>query len=849
MLTDPFLLNAEQLNTQNLLSLEPLRFLAHFYTTAGLARPPGAEPYDELNDEPTWERSTDNSFRGHMFGHYLSALSMIYAKKGQDAPRILQNIRTAVHGLKECQDAFAQTHPDRAGYIAPFGDGRLDEFDGLTGGTGLPTQGTVWVPWYNLHKVLAGLLDIHKNVTDDPVGDLALDIAKGFGTYFYHVRASQYTDENRKKLLHIEYGGMNDAFYELYRLTGDARFKTNAECFDEVSLFDALAQGQDVLPGRHANTQIPKFIGALKRYTTLIGQLNDTGGKRPVTFDNPDFYNALTDGEKASLDKYLQAAKNFFDIVLANHSYITGGNSVGEHFRTPQTMAETIQRDDTHETCNGHNMLKLARELFLLTKDKKYADYYENAFINVILSSQHPETGQVTYFQPMGTGYNKHFGFNRFWCCVGTGVESFAKLQDSIYFAFAECRVSQAPHVIQFTECIYVNMYFSSVFIHEACNLKLTQTANLPQCPTVAFTLDALDGGEISPAAELYFRVPDWCVGLPTMTYNAAAVGAPVIKDGYIVVTGCAKGDAISFTFPMAVSCHSLVAKPNDAGSLRHAAFGNADITAFRYGPVVLSAAMGDANMDAYSPNGILVQVAVRDATAPSMLIINNGQTIAQWKENLTNNLVRIEGTEDAPLQFKLKGTDHDETLIFTPHYKQYKSRYGLYFTLTEPNSPTVKALAAAEEEEQRERVSSAAYLTNFDNHAYEGKYHMQSHKSSVGSWNGRSYRHAHGKGCWFGYTMPIFANQANVLSLVLSKADAGRKWAIYINDEFFVEETAVASNVSNGMESPFYTVTHRIPRKYTMGDAHEINIKFCHAEEDADGYVGGIFAIKIKRE
>ena len=803
MLTDPFLLNAERLNTQNLLKLEPLRFLAHFYTTAGLQRPPGAEPYDTLNNEPTWERSTDYNFRGHMFGHYMSAMSMAYAKKDEHAPRLLQHIRTAVQGLQECQEAFALKHPARAGYIAPFGDGRLDEFDGLTDGTGLPTEGTVWVPWYNLHKVLAGLLDIYKNVTDDPISATALHIAEGFGTYFYNVRATQYTPENRKKLLQIEYGGMNDAFYELYRLTGDARYKTNAECFDEVSLFNALAEGKDVLPGRHANTQIPKFIGALKRYTTLM--------------NNKDFFAALTTDEKNNLDKYLQAAKNFFDIVLANHTYITGGNSVGEHFRTPEVMAEAINRDDTHETCNGHNMLKLARELFIVTKEKKYADYYENAFYNVILSSQHPETGQVMYFQPMGTGYNKLFGFNRFWCCVGTGIESFAKLGDSIYF--------------DFNQRIYINMYFSSVFTNKAGNVQLTQTADLPNNPTVTFTVDAVDDGAGKP--DLYFRVPDWCAGAPTVVKNAAQIYVPIMQDGYVVLTDYAAGDVISFTFPMTVAYHSLAANP--------------DITAFRYGPVVLSAAMGNTNIDAYAPNGILVQVAVRDANAPSMIIINESQDVSQWKKNLIRNLVRIEGTADAPLQFKLIGTKQAEcrgelatrdirqaecieehstqdirqaaTLLFTPHYKQYKNRYGLYFMLTEPDSPAVQAHLAAIEEENREIASSAAYLTNFDNHAYEGKYHMQSHKSSTGTWNGRSYRHAHGKGAWFAYTMPIFANQENILSLTLSKSDQGRTWAIYLNDEFFTQETAV----SDGQEPPFYTVTHPIPAKYTAGDAWEV--------------------------
>jgi len=812
MLKDPFLLNAEYQNIKHLLSLEPLRFLAHFYTTAGLPRPAGAEPYEYLNNEPTWERSQNHNFRGHMFGHYMSALALAYGASDDEElkAQLLDKIVTCVTELKKCQDAFALTHPERAGYIGPFGDGRLDELDGISGGVGMPTLGQVWVPWYNLHKVLAGLLAIRKYITGNMAGELALNVATSFGTYFYNVRAAYYTAENRRQLLRIEYGGMNDAFYELYRLTGDDRFKACAECFDEIKLFDAFAEGRDVLQGKHANTQIPKFIGTLKRYSTL---------------QNPEFYARLTPTEQKELPKYLLAAKNFFDIVLAGHTYITGGNSAREHFHAPSTLAETINRDDTHETCNGHNMLKLARELFKATKGKKYADYYENAFINVILSSQNPETGAVMYFQPMGSGYNKLFGINRFWCCNGTGIESFAKLQDSIYFTD--------------NERVFINMYFSSDFTYVQRNLKLSQIANMPNSDTVTFSVDSIDGGEIAAGTTLCFRVPNWCAGNPTVKVNGT-VHTPEISGGYIEINSFASGDTIELTFPMEVSLDALADNPN--------------IVAFRYGPVVLSAALGDWNMAAASPNGIMVLVAVRDPDAPNMIEITDGVSVEAWKANVTKNLVRVEDSADRLIQFKLKGTNMDERLIYTPHYRQYKQRYALYITLADAEYLAAQAAIVAEQNELLNKAHSSAYLTSFDNHAYEGEYNMKSSGSGTGMWNDRSYRHAQGEGSWFSYDLPVKQNTANNLNVILAKADAGRTWDIFVNDEFLAAENVIDADTTGA----FYVSTYRIPDKFVVGKMLKtkvvegktvpyITVKFRHKGGSAGNFVGGIFGISIE--
>ena len=200
---------------------------------------------------------------------------------------------------------------------------------------------------------------------------------------------------------------MNDALYQLYKHTNNANHLTVAHVFDDTGLFTTSAAGNDTLSGRHANMTIPKFIGALNRYRTV----------------------------GTSESSYLNAASGFFDLVLKNHTYVTGGNSQDEHFHAPGRLDQ--YRDNVNnETCNAYNMTKLTRDLFKVTGDVKYSDFYERIHINEILASMNPETGMTTYFKPMGTGYFKAFGTptNSFWCCTGTGMENFTRLGDSVYF-------------------------------------------------------------------------------------------------------------------------------------------------------------------------------------------------------------------------------------------------------------------------------------------------------------------------------------------------------------------------------------------------------------------------------
>lgn len=804
-LADSYLLNAAQKENDYLLSMTSKKFLYEFYRVSGLT-PPTEEGYQG------WERSNGTNFRGHTFGHYMSALSQAYvgAKNAEEKAALLAQIRDAVEGLKECQDAYAEKHPASAGYVSAFRESILDQVDGS--GT---SDENVIVPWYNLHKVLAGLIDIYTFVDDEELAEGALAIAEGFGEYVFN-RCSRLPDNTA--MLRTEYGGMNEALYELYDITGNTHYKAAAEYFDEITLFDSLAADQDVLNGKHANTTIPKLIGALKRYTVMK--------------NNDDYYDGLTEDEKQKLDKYKTAAINFWDIVVEHHTYITGGNSQSEHFHEADKLYYDATKSDydgasTCETCNTYNMLKLSRELYRLTKDKKYMDYYENTYINAILSSQNPETGTTMYFQPMAPGYNKVFNrpYDEFWCCTGTGMENFSKLGDTMYFT------EQSD--------VYVNMYFSNTFAFEKQNLKLTQEAKIPNEDEVTVTVAALDGSEVAAGTNLKFRIPDWVAGEAVILVNGEELNAgDSTEGGYVTVADVKAGDVIKLTFPMEVRAYATQ--------------DNKDFVAFRYGPVALSAALGTNNIEAFSPNGILVRVGTKDSTCQSVITVQN-MTVDEWMENVKENLVRIEDSEDGKVQFRLNNTDSSD-LIYTPHFMRYKERYGLYMTFEEPGSEAGQKRIRDRKERLREEEMAIDSLTNFDENNSEFAKNLAYEKSGTGSFNGRLYRHAEKDG-WFSYDMQVNPDsENNYLMCTWYSGDKGRSFDLYINGE---KLQSIAITDEAGM-NVFYTQRIEIPEKYWSEPEYKkdstgefvldadgnkipvVNVKF----QSSGGLVGGLFGI-----
>ena len=406
ILEDEYFLDVTQKDIDFLNTFDADRLLYNFRLTAGLPEK-ASSPYNG------WENTR---IGGHTLGHYLAAAAQGIAGgygdcKGRDGVTLRDRLALLIEGLAECQAVAGSDGRSAPGFIfgATMADSAKPElqFDKLEAGN----QADTWVPWYTMHKLLNGLVEVAK-LCKDETGSRALDIAEKLGEWIYN-RTSRWSDEVRSRVLSVEYGGMNDCLYELYKCAkaagnpDAAHFMTAAHTFDEETLFKnilaAATTGGDFanyLNNRHANTTIPKFVGAVNRCLTLKEE----------------------NADPAEQKKYLEYCKAFWTLVTQHHTYITGGNSECEHFGKDDIL--DAERSNTNcETCNVHNMLKLTRALFMLTGERKYADYYENTFINSILASVNRETGMTTYFQPMATGCFKTYcnpdvNKNYFWCCT-----------------------------------------------------------------------------------------------------------------------------------------------------------------------------------------------------------------------------------------------------------------------------------------------------------------------------------------------------------------------------------------------------------------------------------------------
>mgnify|MGYP000880879325 FL=1 len=752
--TAPYFVNAFEKVTQYILSLDPDRLLAGFKAVSE-GKDPGTET--GLNLYGGWEDSW-SLLRGHTMGHYLTALAQSYGQTrnhNQDLSKsLLERINYTVSQLKIYQDRSP------GGYLFASPETHFDVVEGKN-------TGNQWVPWYTMHKIIAGLINVYKYTGNQE----ALQVAARLGDWVCE-RTSNWDDELKKRVLAVEYGGMNDVLYELYKYTNNPKHLEAAHKFDEDELFAAIAEGENVLVNKHANTQIPKFIGALNRYRVL----------------------------REDAEFYYQAARAFWEIVTNNHTYVTGGNSQSEHFRQPGALDAT--RDNlNNETCNAYNMLLLTRELFKLTADVKYADFYERAFINEIMASINPETGMVTYFKPMGTGYFKAYGTptESFWCCTGTGMENFTKLNDSIYF-----------HT---EEDLYINLYISSKLHWKEKDLLLTQESNIPETDTVLFTVDK------APAEKLgfRFRVPEWVAQDQEITVkiNGESYLAENIN-GYLTISrDWQEGDQIELYLPLEVQVSRL---PD-----------NKDVVAFSYGPVVLCACFGTEQM-VIEPHWASVKATIPYGMEFKDYIIIQNDTVDNWLANIKNNLVKTPGK----LEFTLKGTDEDDNFIFKPYYLEYKERYGIYFYLLTPDSPALKEILDSRERARR-FVEATIDVVQIINDQYEVAHNLRGN-SSGGYHDGYNFRQAYGRADgegWLSYDLAVNPEVTNYLCLKYYSGDADRKFNIYIDDQLFVEET-----IQDRIPAGFYDVQYEIPAEWIKGK-NKITVKFANR---GPGYAGRIF-------
>jgi DUF1680 family protein len=458
-----------------LLSLDTRRLLHNYRVNAGIRS--SAKAYGG------WE-TLDGELRGHSLGHILSGLALMYSSTGN--PAYKNRGDTLVAALAECQKAL-----DRGGYISAYPEYFIDR---------VIAGQQVWAPWYTIHKIYAGLLDMYLNTNNQQALDVLTNAAG-----WVNRKIGTLTGEQLATMLRTEFGGMSEVFYNLYSVTGNPEHKKLAECFYHHAVLDPLAARTDNLAKLHANTQIPKIIGEARAYELTGNEMNRT------------------------------TAEFFWKTVIDNQTYANGGNSNGELFIEPGQISKQISPRTT-ETCNTYNMLKLTRHLFEWNATAEYADYYEKALYNHILASQDPETGMVCYFMPFTPGLFKVYSTpdNSFWCCVGTGFENHAKYAEGIYY--------------HSDQTLYVNLFIPSELNWKNKGFSLKQETTFPE--TDRTTLSIVNAP--AEAVGMAIRYPSWAVSGTTVKVNGSKVRVTTKPGSYITINRKWKaGDKVEISFPM----------------------------------------------------------------------------------------------------------------------------------------------------------------------------------------------------------------------------------------------------------------------------------------------------------
>lgn len=516
LLNGPFQ-HARDLNIEVLLKYDTDRLLAGFRKEAGL--PAKATTY------PNWD-----GLDGHVAGHYLSALAMNYAATGNGECK--QRMLYILSELKACQEANASNNPDWAtGYAGAVPNGKKI-WSTLQKGD-FAAYRSAWVPWYNVHKMYAGLRDAWMYTGNEDAKNIFLK----FCEWGINITAS-LTEAQMQSMLDAEHGGMNEIFADAYQMTGDAKYMTAAKRFSHHMLLDAMAQGKDNLDNKHANTQVPKAVGFER-----IGELSgDTEFKNAGAF--------------------------FWQTVTGTRSLAFGGNSRREFFPSVAASADFVSDVEGPESCNSYNMLKLTEDIFRVNPSAKYADYYERTLYNHILSTQHPVHGGYVYFTPARPRHYRVYSTPNegMWCCVGSGMENHGKYAQFIY-----------THK---SDSLFLNLFIASELNWEEKKISIRQQTLFPEEEKTKLIVT-----EGTAKFKLMIRYPGWvAAGGLKITVNNKPVAFKALPSSYIAVERMwKKGDVITVTLPMHNSIEHM---PNVSNYI-----------AVMHGPVLLGAKTGTEDL------------------------------------------------------------------------------------------------------------------------------------------------------------------------------------------------------------------------------------------------------------
>lgn len=509
--------HARDLNIETLLKYDVDRLLAPYRKEAGLE--PRKPSY------PNWE-----GLDGHIAGHYLSAMAINYAATGNGECK--QRMDYMIKELKECQEANTKNHPEwGVGYVGGVPNSAMIWPDLKKGD--FSAYKSAWAPFYNLHKMYAGLRDAWVYGDKEEAKNLFLNFCD-WGIQLIN----NISEEQMQSVLSVEHGGMPEVYADAYQITGDKKYLNAAKRYSHEAVLEPLSQGIDNLDNLHANTQIPKFVG-FERIAELSGD-----------------------------KKFGKAGSFFWKTVTENRTLAFGGNSRKEHFPSKAASIDYINEDDGPESCNSYNMLKLTEDLFRVDPEAKYVDYYEKTLYNHILSTQHPVNGGYVYFTPARPRHYRVYSApnEAMWCCVGTGMENHGKYNQFIY--------THQSH------SLYLNLFIPSVLNWEKKRIEIRQETDFPS--EEGTTLKITEGNARFP---LMVRYPGWVKeGALKIEVNSKEIAVNAEPSSYVKIDRkWKKGDVVKISLPMYNRIEKLPNVPQ--------------YVAFLHGPILLGAPTGTQDL------------------------------------------------------------------------------------------------------------------------------------------------------------------------------------------------------------------------------------------------------------
>ena len=745
-LLDGPLKKAQDLNVKTLLQYDCDRLLAPYRKEAGLE--PKAPTY------PNWD-----GLDGHVGGHYLTAMAL-NAALGNEECR--QRMEYMISELQECADANNKNHPDWGrGYVggmpnsekiwSTFKKGDFNIYFGS------------WAPFYNLHKMYAGLRDAWLYCGNEQACRLFL----GFCDWAIDLTAD-LSDEQMERMLGNEHGGMNEVLADAYAITGEQRYLDVARRFSHRRLLTPMSQRQDCLDNMHANTQVPKVVG-FERIAELSGD-----------------------------ETYHDAGAFFWDIVTGERSLAFGGNSRREHFPSKEACTDFINDIDGPESCNTNNMLKLTEDLHRRNPEARFADYYELATFNHILSSQHPEHGGYVYFTPARPRHYRNYSApnEAMWCCVGTGMENHGKYGQFIY-----------THV---GDALYVNLFAASELNWKEKDIVLRQETGFPYAETSRITImqspkfSKKEGGVGFP---LLVRYPGWVKpGQFSVKVNGESVNIISGPSSYVSIDRKWKaGDVVDITFPMHNSIKYLPNVPQ--------------YIALMHGPILLGMKTGTEDL----AHLIADDSRFGQYASGKKLPVNEAPILINNDINaIADHLQPIEGK---PLHFtlstRMENPIRNEVM---PFFEIHDSRYMIYWLALSENSYKGYLDDLARQEQERQGLEARTVdKVQPGEQQPETDHRMETDDSYVGNSNDVFYRDAR-DGHYFSYLMQT--NGRTDLSLRLKYWGVG-EWKSHefdiLIDDFLVKEV---NNTGKYRISEFKYETYSIPAELLQGK-QQVRVKF----------------------